>query len=90
MRKTLICPKCEGRKLWHIENVQELTEMGPKPIRVAFNQTLFRAKPLGFFEAFICAGCGYTEWYAHGIEEMRPSAKDGIHFIDNEPGAGLR
>jgi predicted nucleic-acid-binding Zn-ribbon protein len=94
MRKTLQCPKCEGRKLWRIE---EMRERGPshahtEPLGLDLVQKRWVGgmTSRGTFETFICAGCGYTEWYAHGLEKLEADEKRGVHFIDTEPDGGLR
>jgi predicted nucleic-acid-binding Zn-ribbon protein len=43
----------------------------------------------GWFETFICKGCGYTEWYARELDEIEPDAAKGIHLLDARgPDAG--
>ena len=92
MRKTLICPKCGGRKLWQISSVKEVhsTMQGlrPEPIGIVYHRRWGVVTGEGYFEAFICAGCGFTEWYAHGFETLKEDRENGIHFINNEPDAG--
>jgi hypothetical protein len=44
----------------------------------------------GAFEAFICGACGFTEWYAIGLDELKADPNAGVYFIDNEPKVGLR
>ena len=70
MRKTLECPKCEGRKIWHLEDVEGLTQV---------------AQGWGKYEQFICDSCGYVELYAKELDRIRDNPAYGVHLIDNEP-----
>jgi predicted nucleic-acid-binding Zn-ribbon protein len=94
MRKSLVCPKCEGRKIWRVEHVRTpaMTSSGrPSEVGVLVAGSVWRGyKAIGGYETFSCARCGYTEWYAHGLEELRHDPAQGIHLIDNEPEGGLR
>ena len=95
MRKTLQCPKCDGRKLWRVEHAAtpglQAGGRGPSPVGIAVVGSVWRGfKALGGYETFTCAACGYTEWYAHGVESLEENAKEGVHFIDTEPEGGLR
>jgi predicted nucleic-acid-binding Zn-ribbon protein len=84
MRKTHRCPKCQGRKLWHIEQMSERNghnQLGP--IAVAFHQSWLGlgAQQQGSFETYICKACGFTEWYAQGFEELREDPERGVRSI---------
>jgi predicted nucleic-acid-binding Zn-ribbon protein len=95
MKKTLVCPKCEGRVLWRIEsmrlpaNDQQTLKAAISgapaklPIHVRSAWSGFASQ--GGFEVFICKACGFTEWYAHGLEELSPDEKNGVQLIDNRP-----
>ena len=91
MRKSLQCPKCEGRKLWRIEEVGEHGHANAAvPFAVSMQKSFWTGKGVGRYETFICAGCGYTEWYAYELEALKHDPKKGVHFIDDEPESGLR
>jgi hypothetical protein len=87
LKKDFICPACEGRQVWRIERLLTVGDMGQEnPLPVATIGSTWRGyKPHGYFEAFICKGCGHTELYADGIKDLQPDPKRGIHLIDNEP-----
>jgi hypothetical protein len=44
----------------------------------------------GRFEVWICAGCGYTEWYAVEVNEMlawlAQNPQSGVHYHDADAG----
>jgi hypothetical protein len=96
LKRDKICPQCESRKLWHIEKMRTLShrhgsisnEGAPMAVQVESRWT--GLKPQGQFEAFICNGCGFTEWYATGLDELKANPGEGVYFIDNEPKVGLR
>jgi predicted nucleic-acid-binding Zn-ribbon protein len=94
LKKTLQCPKCDSRKLWHVE---KLLERGgqplaatPEPIALALVHHGLRGyKSQGTVEMFACARCGFAELYAD-TTDLAPSPEIGVHFIDNEPRGELR
>ena len=101
MKKTLVCPKCEGRQIWRIDEMK-LPQQDASSMRAAWSGAPIKV-PItvhrrwsgtfdlnGGFEAFICKACGYTEWYAHGLDELQPDEKNGVQLIDNTPRGGLR
>jgi predicted nucleic-acid-binding Zn-ribbon protein len=93
MRKNLVCPKCDGRKFWSIGTMHERGDnnaVAPFNVTVESRWAGLDVRAAGTFETFICAGCGYTEWYARGLDQLKEDPKNGIYFIDTEPKAGLR
>jgi predicted nucleic-acid-binding Zn-ribbon protein len=87
------CPKCSCRKIWRIEQINErpdgTTTMHPTPLALAQEGTMWRGyHSVGHFEVFLCSACGFTEWYADGLSELKPDPKHGIHLIDMTPQAG--
>ena len=54
MRKTLQCPKCEGRKLWRVETMRERGHLNQlHPLSAVLVQGTWREKAAGWFETFI-------------------------------------
>jgi predicted nucleic-acid-binding Zn-ribbon protein len=96
MKKSLTCPKCDGRKILHVETMRLphpapgiTSELLPMPI--AMHKSAWSGlKAEGAFETFICHGCGHTEWYALAPETLVANETAGVHLIDNEPKATLR
>ena len=100
MKKTLECPKCSGRELWRVDTVKVpaidqssikaafTSQPAPLPLQVKLGWR--GMSTVGGFEAFICAACGFTEWYAHGLGELQADEKAGIQHIDSTPRGGLR
>jgi predicted nucleic-acid-binding Zn-ribbon protein len=90
MKRTLQCPKCDSRKLWHIEKLLERGNVGwdgkaVPPLALALTRggwTGYKAK--GTIEMFACAKCGFAELYAD-TTDLLDDAKLGVHLIDNEP-----
>jgi hypothetical protein len=74
MRATQTCPGCSGKKFAVTEEFRHLSGHGHAPLRavtVDDKLGLFRGgmrTELGTFESWICLGCGYTEFYAKGLD----------------------
>jgi predicted nucleic-acid-binding Zn-ribbon protein len=97
MKKSLVCPKCEGRRVVHCERavlpLRDPNRLSTEPVTLAVTvdeKWYGGFTPIGQFEQFICARCGYTEWYALGIDALTADEQRGIRILDNEPKAGLR
>jgi len=93
LKKTLQCPKCDSRKLWRIETMPDRGQFDrPHPMAVTVEHGRWRPREIavGTFETFICAECGYTEWYASGLDKLEAAPDKGVHFIDTTPEGGLR
>ena len=76
MRTTATCPKCSGKKIV----VAELRQPFPGTIArlipaLALNtmpepSDALVVKKVGGFESWICAACGYTEFYAKDLGDV--------------------
>lgn len=42
----------------------------------------------GSIDAWLCAACGYTEFWSHSFEKLSHNPADGVHFIDATPEQG--
>ena len=101
MRSSLLCPKCQCRKLWQIEQPHhDNTFSGGTPIRVVYQKGVGprgsgffsdgsrKRASVGHYDVFICSSCGYAEWYAQDFEELQENPEDGIRLLDGETHAG--
>lgn len=85
MKTTLRCAKCDHPRVWHIDPVcgPDDSSLGVVPIRVATANLkrkrgtgwLAPRRPpvrisVGYFEAFVCEACGYSELYAKDLEKL--------------------
>jgi predicted nucleic-acid-binding Zn-ribbon protein len=90
LKRDLACPHCECRQVWHIAEMHERGEAAPfekpiAPINVVLQQKFFKLySGTGRFETYICKRCGFTEWYAHGLDELKPDEANGVFLIDGE------
>jgi predicted nucleic-acid-binding Zn-ribbon protein len=90
LKKDLACPHCECRKVWHIAEMRERGEAGVlerpiQPLNVVLQERFFKLySGTGTFETYICQRCGYTEWYAHGLDDLRADPKHGVRLLDGE------
>jgi hypothetical protein len=63
MRSQTRCPGCAGIDLLHATEILDGGEAsGRNPMSVA-KKGVFRDRPIGRFEAYVCTGCGLVEWY---------------------------
>ena len=81
MRTHHRCPKCQGAKLYVCENRQPDRQYTTGYIPfcvVAANEPRNARTVVGTYETWICATCGYTEWFAKDVESLeRLSAVTG-------------
>ena len=100
MRKTLTCPKCEGRQLYEVSECSLPTSdssNGTQPLTVLAaylptgeNSWLGdkRTRIAAALRAWVCAQCGYTEFYVHKPEvlaQMLAKGATGIRAITGTP-----
>jgi predicted nucleic-acid-binding Zn-ribbon protein len=88
MKASNTCPKCHGRKIWRIENVHVNSDlMGGRKFWLVVERKLAGEHiDAGAVDAFTCARCGFTEWYAHALENLVHDPSAGVHFLDHEDG----
>lgn len=93
MRNTHTCPKCAGQKIFVIGKLKQ-AEPGSKtshPMPVTSDTVSVawwssRHVKAGHIEAWVCAGCGFMEWYAKDANEvlayMAQHADTGVVYLD--------
>ena len=67
MRNSIRCPKCDQRRILHVSEIKDKAQV-PKGAVMAIDAVapvwvLGTWKNVGVLECYICASCGYTEWY---------------------------
>jgi predicted nucleic-acid-binding Zn-ribbon protein len=98
MKRSLQCPKCAGRRLWVVEQVQQVdasgeyadrvisTPLGLTAARLGEGGSSLRMSTVGRFEAWTCHGCGYTELYARdfaqALAHLAANPANGVRFVD--------
>lgn len=83
MRNAKQCLKCDHDTIWKVDPVSFFNEeyagsIIPLPVacRIVDNpdggllSSATRRKTVGRFIAYVCAECGYTEWYAQDIDDI--------------------
>jgi predicted nucleic-acid-binding Zn-ribbon protein len=90
VKQTHACPKCEHRRVWHIDEVTETAHGGTLvPLSVTVDVGKWTGlNRKGRFELYICQRCGYAEWYAKQLEELKSDPKRGIRLIEAPDGDG--
>jgi predicted nucleic-acid-binding Zn-ribbon protein len=90
LKRDLACPHCECREVWHIEKMHERGEAAPfekpiAPLNVVLQQRFFKLyNGTGTFETYICKQCGFTEWYAQGLDELSPDPQQGVRLLEGK------
>jgi predicted nucleic-acid-binding Zn-ribbon protein len=87
MRLTQMCPKCSGKRFAVTAGFRQpdhyssdstcalpaiTVALGPSPQEQSHQGRV----SYGFFETWICLPCGYTEFYAYGLEGIEKIARD--------------
>ncbi len=90
LKRDLACPHCECREVWHIHEMHERGEAAPfekpiAPLNVVLQEKFFKLyNGVGTFETYICRRCGFTEWYARGLDELKEDPANGIFLLDGK------
>ena len=90
MRTTATCPKCSGKKIVVTELRHPASETGrivPIPVAACEARSLFGLGDdvVGRFESWICAACGYTEFYAKDfgdVDKLAAKHSDDVRIVD--------
>jgi predicted nucleic-acid-binding Zn-ribbon protein len=82
LKKTLQCPKCDSRRLWHVERFS-----GHDRMQLALEYERSGTIGRGALELFACDACGYAELYAQTANLVEG---DGVRLIDSAGPGGLR
>lgn len=92
MQSNLKCAKCNHGKLLVVDELHYRAEAGHvNPVLVYAHYA--PPKYEGRFQVIICTRCGYTEWWAHHIDEL---LKDISKFhprarlVDSDPPSPYR
>ncbi len=99
MKTLQFCPKCQSRQLWIVERMalpepdsgNTVFVMPVAAQEVRDNKRWDRIAG-GTFEAWICAHCGFTEWYAKDanavLTELARLPNGGVRWLDTTPQRG--
>jgi len=96
MKRDCRCPKCEGHKLYIVEPVSmpaqnsvngtESITIGAAYIKDSDKKGWFggagSAMVAAQCKAYVCASCGYTEWYTTGLDSLEKLAVSPRHTLD--------
>jgi predicted nucleic-acid-binding Zn-ribbon protein len=85
------CPACGSRRFLHAPRVLDDSQ-GNRLEMAILKPSIWKAKTLGTFEAFVCTACGFVEWYARDVAELEEIPKRDeafkIHDASDEPTKG--
>jgi hypothetical protein len=71
------CLKCDNRRLWVIDKVSQpeldsSNRVWPMAVGAREGQFLTSDRiAVGSFQLIVCAECGYSEWYARDIDNLK-------------------
>ena len=89
MKSTGTCPKCRGRRIYVISPVRapDQSRFDIKPMPLVACELRGHAPAIGGTHAlYVCAGCGFEEWYAEHFQELLETLLDvpesGVRVID--------
>jgi hypothetical protein len=86
------CCQCQSTVFLRIPSLPVDSGDGPDVLHLVEKSGWFRTTRYGQIRALVCAGCGRTELYADGVEQLRKLASDdrtGIAIVDFSPGGGI-
>ena len=92
MKTSNTCPKCQCQKIWQIDTVQHpeweySNTVHAMPVTAHVADSFTPRIDAGQFEARVCSGCGYTEWYAKRFEADFAKLGDaGVRLVDGSAG----
>lgn len=93
MKDSLECPKCKNRKLICIDPYRIHYKGGVgstgKEMSLVYGQKAGEGwkvewSDLGRVATWICGACGYTEFWSHSFQQVRPDPERGVHFVDGD------
>jgi hypothetical protein len=87
MRGLLECPHCSGRRVYHIRRVLDRGDANSEHHFSVTTKGFWSPKPVGRFACWVCAGCGFTEWYVSDPQSLEVD-DETIELIEIEPGEG--
>ena len=85
MRTLLECPHCEGRRLYHVKEVLDRGDGNSKQPFSVTTKGFWATKPIGRFNCWVCAQCGFAEWYIQDPRSLDTDVDNvEIHEVDDE------
>lgn len=85
MRTLLECPHCEGRRLYHVKEVLDRGDGNSKQPFSVTTKGFWAPKPIGRFNCWVCAQCGFAEWYVQDPRSLDTDVDNvEIHEVDDK------
>lgn len=80
MREKHVCPKCDHREIVRFPALVA----NKAPVCAESRMGAWRVGGVGRLEAFVCAGCSYTELYMLDLETARAQV-EGVEVLAGPP-----
>ena len=83
------CPMCDERSVLHVREIRDRSSGSDKsPMALQING-VFAETAMGVFQAYICRGCDFAEWYMSGAgdidhEKLDKNNRKNVSIIDGQ------
>ena len=88
MRMTHRCPSCGGKRILRFRHVDELDDNELKPLSLQRTWTFFGGWKGDPLEMFACRACGFIEWQAPPLDNLKADGKNVIELVYDEAAVG--
>lgn len=76
LRKHNLCPMCGARSVLHASEIRDRSAGSDRSLMALQSEGVFKERAIGAFQAYICRGCDFAEWYVSGAGDITPEKLD--------------
>jgi predicted nucleic-acid-binding Zn-ribbon protein len=81
------CRSCKGRLFFRVQQVRERGS-GANVFHVAWQKTAAGLQGVGYFSVEVCAKCGFSEWFARDLHELKSDPERGVLVVKRRKSEG--
>jgi len=70
MKRDSICPRCFQNEVIYSPSVLDSDSSGRSQMAIT-QPSLWKSKRVGSFEVYVCAGCGFADWYVKDVKALQ-------------------
>jgi predicted nucleic-acid-binding Zn-ribbon protein len=87
-----LCLKCGETRVWRAGPIREMGKHSAQPLALGYEHHRLEERAVGVFSTVICRGCGFCEWFARALDQMKEDRAQGIALVGEtgEPVEALR